>query len=448
MTNPERAALDLSLRPAYRPQPLNISWTNGIVGLLIVLGIAGIAAYVIRITGDGGRASWAYPTAVLMTILSFVAAAPLIAYASRAARGHWGIPSRRIAELFVVPSLLSIVLLIPIMVTIPPLAGRANLWFGFSWGAPFLTDVLALGVMLVAGLALLWIGVVPDVAANAGEPKDLPAWRRVLLLNWKGSIRNWKTVRVSVKVLGAFYLMAFAFVTMILTTDLGQSLLPGWRSGIFPAYHMISGIQGGIAAIIVVSWLVKRFSPEGGQFIGNEQARSLGKLLMGLTLLWFYFFWSDFILVWYGRAPAEVAAVQVNMASVYLVPFLVGVFCQLLIPIAFLVFNPVRRNLSLLAPVALIVIIGQVFDRIRLFVPAMTSPDPFAHRIENLPAGVGPDLVDIMFIVGWFALAALLYIWAARRFPIHSGWELREGAMLREERKFMRTEVLILGKPD
>ena len=38
------------------------------------------------------RASWAYPTVVLMVFISFVAAAPLIAYASRATRGYWGLP--------------------------------------------------------------------------------------------------------------------------------------------------------------------------------------------------------------------------------------------------------------------------------------------------------------------------------------------------------------------
>ncbi len=448
MSSPERAALNMSLRPAYRPQPLGISWANGAVMVLILLAIGGIGAYVVKIAGDGGRASWAYPTVVLMVLISFVAAAPLIAYASRAARGYWGLPSRRIAELFVVPSLLSMALFIPIMITIPPLDGRANLWFGFSWGAPFLTDALALGMMLFSGLALLWLGVIPDVAATAGDLGKLPRWRRLLLMNWKGSQRNWNTVRVGTKMLSALYLMSYIFVAMLLTTDLGQSLLPGWRSGIFPAYHAISGIQAGIAAIIVVSWLVKRFSPEAGQFIGNEQALNLGKLLMGLTLLWFYFFWSDFILVWYGRSPSEVAVAQVNMASVYLVPFLIGVFCQLLIPIAFLIFNGVRRNLGRLAPVALIIIIGQIFDRTRLFVPAMTSEDPFAHSFQELPRAVGPDVVDIVFMVGWFALAALMYIWAARRFPIHSGWEMREGAMLREERKYMRTEVLVLGKPD
>lgn len=448
MSSPERAALGLSLRPAYHPKPSRMTVLNPVTGLLALLGLIGIVVYIMLIAGSGGREAWAYPTATLMVFISFIAAAPLVAYASRAARGYWGLPSRRIAELFAIPSLLSLALAIPILAVLPPLKGRANLWFDFGWGAPFFTDVLALSIMLVAGLAMLWISVVPDLAATAGDLKQLPGWRRALLLNWQGTRKNWQTARLTLKVLGAFYLMSYMFVALVLTTDLGQSLMPGWRSGVFPAYHAISGIQAGIAAVIVVSWLIKRFSPEAGKFIGNEQAQNLGKLLMGLTLLWFYFFWSDFILVWYGRLPTEVAAVQVQAASVYLIPFIFAVSCQLFIPLAFLIFNGVRRNLNLLTPVALIIIIGQIFDRIRLFVPAMSSADPFAHEFEELPAAVAPSVTDILFIVGFLALAALAYIYAARRLPLHSGWELREGAMLREERKYMKTEVLVLGKPD
>jgi len=84
---------------------------------------------------------------------------------------------KRIAELFAIPSLLSLALAIPILAVLPPLKGRANLWFDFGWGAPFFTDVLALSIMLVAGLAMLWISVVPDLAATAGDLKQLPGWK-------------------------------------------------------------------------------------------------------------------------------------------------------------------------------------------------------------------------------------------------------------------------------
>jgi len=42
----------------------------------------------------------------------------------------------------------------------------------------------------------------------------------------------------------------------------------------------------------------------------------------------------------------------------------------------------------------------------------------------------------------------LLYLMASRIFPILSIWEQRELLMYKIHKKFHRTEVMILGKPD
>ena len=80
MIHPEAAGLKLTLRPPYRPQALNVSLNNAGIALLAALGALGIVMYVVKlITAWGDRAAWAYPTVVLMFILSTATAAPLIA---------------------------------------------------------------------------------------------------------------------------------------------------------------------------------------------------------------------------------------------------------------------------------------------------------------------------------------------------------------------------------
>ncbi len=450
MIKPEEAALQIKLRPAFKPATIRFTPRNAAIALLVILAVVGIAAYIIKLGswGEDNRASWAYPTVVLMFIVSTAAGAPLIAYASRAARGYWALPSRRVAELYIIPATLSYVLLIPILATLPPLEGRANLWFNFHAGAPFLTDALAVATMIFAGVGMLWISAVPDLAVSWRAGGDVSSWRRALIFNWTGTTRQWIVIRVGTRVFGAFYLMAYVYSHLVLSTDLGQSLLPGWRSGIFPAYHALTGIQGGLALTIVTLFLLKRYSSIG-KFIGNEQALTLGKLLLGTTLLWFYFFWSDFILVWYARIPSEVAAMQLSIATSYRLPFFLGFFGLFLIPFVLLIFNPVRRNLWSLTSVAVVVLVGLVFDRIRLFVPSMTHPDPFAHSLGmDLPAAYGPNALDVVFVVGWIAIIALTFLWAASRLPALVGWELREGALLRREQRFLKGHVYVLGKPD
>ena len=405
--------------------------------------------YVVKlITAWGDRAAWAYPTVVLMFILSTATAAPLIAYASRMAKGYWALPLRRIAALYAVPSLLSFVLLIPIMATLPPLEGRSNLWFGFSAGAPFLTDALALAILLLTGMALLWFSAVPDLAGPPSRVRAMGRWQRLLYLNWTGTTRQWKTLRAANLTLGAFYLMGYAFVHMLLTTDLGQSLLPGWRSGIFPVYSAVTGIQAGIATTLLTLALMRRFSPEAGRFIGDEQASALGKILLATVLMWFYFFWSDFLLVWYARLPSEVAAMQTTVAITYKLPFVLAAVLMLAVPFGLLIFNKIRQSLSRIGAVSALIIVGLIFDRIRFFVAPMANPSPFGHAMEELPAPVWPNALDVLFIIGVIGLMYAIYVFAAARIPVLNGWEMREGSMLRKERTFMKTHVLVIGKPD
>ncbi|HCU74071.1 MAG TPA: hypothetical protein DGO43_09685 [Chloroflexi bacterium] len=449
MIHPEPDGLSLSLRPPYRPRALNISSGHIAVWVLALLSAIGVVAYVLKlITAWGDRAQWAYPTVALMFVLSTATAAPLLAYMSRLAKGYWALPLRRITALYAIPSLLSFVLLIPIMTTVPTLEGRANLWFGFSAGAPFLTDALALAILLLTGFALLWFSAVPDIAGPPSRVQAMSPLRRLLYLNWSGTKRQWKVLKLANLTLGAFYLMGYAFVHMLLTTDLGQSLLPGWRSGIFPLYSGVTGIQAAIATTIITLALVRRFSPEGRRFIGDEQAASLGKLLLATVLAWFYFFWSDFLLIWYARLPGEVTALQTNVAITYKLPFLLALFLMFILPFIALIFNPIRRSLARLAWVSLLVLVGLVFDRIRFFVAPMANESPFGHAVIELPAPVWPNPLDVLFVLGTIGLMYGIYVLALTRIPIFNGWELRQGTMLRKERTYMKAHVLVIGKPD
>ncbi len=449
MIAPEAAGLKLSLRPPYRPQALSISLNHAGIALLAVLGALGIVMYVVKlITAWGDRAEWAYPTVVLMFVLSTATAAPLIAYASRMAKGYWALPLRRIAALYAVPSVLSFVLLIPIMASLPPLDGRSTLWFEFRAGAPFLTDALALAILLLTGMALLWFSAVPDLAGPPSRVRAMGPWKRLLFLNWSGSTRQWKVLRAANLTLGAFYLMGYAFVHMLLTTDLGQSLLPGWRSGIFPVYSAVTGLQAGIALTLLTAAAMRRFSPESARFLGDEQASALGKILLAATLMWFYFFWSDFLLIWYARLPSEVAAMQVTVAITYKLPFVLAAVLMLVLPLALLIFNRIRQSLTLIAGVSTLIVVGLLFDRIRFFVAPMANPSPFGHAMETLPEPYWPNVSDVLFMIGFIGLMIAVFVYAASRIPVLNGWEMRQGSMLRKERTFMKTHVLVIGKPD
>ena len=166
MSGPEPAALAIAPGSGFRPRGINFSLANAALLLITLLAILGVVMYVLRLFEWADRPEFAYPTATLMWMLATISTAPLLAYATRMTRGYWSYPVRRIATLFAIPSVLGYALLIPVLHSLPSLDGRASLWFEFRFGAPVITDALALATMAFAGLGLLWVTSIPDLAAN------------------------------------------------------------------------------------------------------------------------------------------------------------------------------------------------------------------------------------------------------------------------------------------
>ena len=66
-------------------------------------------------------------------------------------------------------------------------------------------------------------------------------------------------------------------------------------------------------------------------------------------------------------------------------------------------------------------------------------------RIQD---GVIPDQWDIFMVLGIIGAAALVYLAAAKLFPVMSIWEVKEGAMYQRMGKLFRGEYMILAKPE
>ena len=164
--------------------------------------------------------------------------------------------------------------------------------------------------------------------------------------------------------------------------------------------------------------------------------------------MWFYFFWSDFLLVWYARLPSEVAAMQTTVAITYKLPFVLAAVLMLALPFGLLIFNKIRRSLSRIGMVSALIVVGLIFDRIRFYVAPMANPSPFGLAMEELPAPVWPNALDVLFLIGFIGLMFAVFVYAAARIPVLNGWEMRQGSMLRKERTFMKAHVLVIGKPD
>jgi molybdopterin-containing oxidoreductase family membrane subunit len=344
--------------------------------------------------------------------------------------------------------LFNFLLFIPLLWALPITDGRRSIWFEWPGHSPHLWDTLALGLLVVCGLALLYFASLPDLAAvrdhSTGGRQGM--YRR-LALNWQGSPHQWRVLQAGVSILGGFYFMFLIFVHTLISVDFAMSLVPGWKDAIFPAFHALNGLQSAVALTLVTMFILRWKGGLKG-YLEVDQFWGLSKLLLALSLLWFYFWWSGFYTYWYGRTPAEQSILKLLMFETYKVPFFLAFALCFVVPFVILMWNVVRKTTWGPALAGAIVLVGTFFNMIRFYVPAFSVQDSTLHALETVPPTHTPGGVDVLVVLGALAGAVLAYMMATRLFPVISIWEMKEGMLLQRVRGFMKIEIKVLAKPE
>lgn len=412
---------------------------------LLALGVVGF--FMLLSEGFDDRAAWGYYAAVFAYIFSVSQSAVLVSVALRMAKAHWRRPLSRVSELFSAVGIFAFLMMLPLLWVLPSLEGRRSLWFDAPVYSPHVWDTIAMGLLVLCGLSLLWFAALPDMATlrdNAGRRQGL---YRLLSLSWSGSRKQWKMLHAGIGTLGGFYFMFLIFVHMMISVDFSMSLVPGWKDAIYPAYHGLSGLQSGVAVVLVTMFVLRRWGGLGG-YIEVDQFWGLSKLLLALSLLWFYFWWASFFTYWYGRTPAEQAVIKLLMFESYKPAFVISFLMCFPLPFFVLMWNFVRKT-DWGPPLAgIIILIGTFFNMVRLYVPAFSVEDPTQHALEHVPPAILPALPDVLVVAGALGGAVLFYMLATRVFPISNIWELKEGLLLQRVKTLLKTEVRVLAKPE
>lgn len=413
-------------------------------GLLLVLGLVGFG---IRLAGGfEHRVEWAYYAATFVWVLSTAQAAPIIAVATRLTKGYWRKPMVRAAELFTVAGIFNFLMMLPLLGLIPPLEGRRTFWVAWE-GAPQASLLVGMFALVLCGLGLLYASALPDIAQArdyaTGGRRGLLAW---LARGWSGTPQQWKMMSNAITYLGIFYLMMLVTMHFLVSVEFAITLVPGWRDPIFPAYHAISSLQAGLATIILALGLYRAFGYRN--YLALDQFWNPAKLLMSFSLLWFYFFWSGFIVFWYGRTPAERGVLQTEVFGPYLGAFVMSFLFNFVFPLLLLIWNPIRTSIKGPIVASVIILIGNFFDRVRIYAGSFSVENPVAHELEAVPATHLPDIADVLLVLGAIGGVTFLYLLAKQVVPPVSLWEVKEGQLLTRARSLIRSHVVVIGKPD
>ncbi len=423
-----------------------------ILTVLAAIGLLGLVLKYLQSSDD--QTKWGYTAAVAAFLLTIGGGAPLVAVAPVLAKANWVRPLTRLASAFSLVGVVTMIVMIPLVAILPPLitegARRRSIWFESPDWTPHIFIFLAMGTLLMAGLGLFYTTALPDFAAMRDHSTGRrQRWGKMLARGWVGTTVQWRTLRMRIGMFGTFYFLMLIYVHFLFTSDFAMGVVPGWRDAIFPMYHAMSSIQGGIAVTIIAAWAGRRYLGLE-DYLRLDQFWSLGRLLFASSLLWIYFFFSAFIVFWYGRSMADIAWVDLFIRGPMIWAFIPAMFMSFLVPWWWLIWNRIRTSVNGPAIGAAIVLIGLLLDRIRIYVSSWAVPPDEIHDkyLKHIPGTVWPDVFDYMIIVGSIGASALIVMLAFRLVPIVSIWQTQEYQLLSKPVKYIRGHGVLVAKPD
>ncbi|HJZ72783.1 MAG TPA: hypothetical protein VKE51_13650 [Vicinamibacterales bacterium] len=176
-------------------------------------------------------------------------------------------------------------------------------------------------------------------------------------------------------------LVAYGLTITFASFDWMMSLEPHWYSTIYGV--LIIGGQGlsSLAFLIVaLTWLSRRAPLD--RIVQPDHFHDLGNLMLAFVMLWAYFSFSQYLIIWSGNLPAEIAWYLHRLQTGWR-PIGVGLMVfHFAVPFVVLLSRTVKRQPELLVKVAVAILVVRVLDLFWLIAP------------EFHPNGIGVSWMD------------------------------------------------------
>jgi molybdopterin-containing oxidoreductase family membrane subunit len=392
--------------------------------------------YGLGVTGLNQPVAWGFYIVNFVFFIGISHAGTLISAILRLSSAEWRRPITRMAEVITVV-VLAIGSFHPVLDLGRP-DRMLNIFTAGRLQSPLLWDVSSISAYFMASTVYLFIPMIPDIALL----RDLgvrPRWLYTFLSwGWQGTPRQHAVLSRAVSIMMVLVIPIAVSVHTVISYIFAMTLQPGWHSTIFGPYFVIGAIFSGIAALLVAMIALRKiFHLE--RYLKEVHFGHLSKLLLVMSLLWFYFTFSEYLTAYFGNEPTELRVFFYKFSGPY-APFFWGmVACNFLIPVLILSFRRTRRIPGILIA-SITVVIGMWLERLNIVVPSLANP--------RLPLSTGfyiPSLVEWGMFAGGIATFILGFAVFGRFFPLISIWEMEEG---RESSVAMTTERVKSYLPD
>lgn len=304
---------------------------------------------------------------------------------------------------------------------------RGPLWVNFR--SPLLWDVFAISTYFTISLVFWYLGLVPDLAVIRDKAKS--KIRRfifgILSLGWTGSLRAWNRYEKLYLLLAGLSTPLVLSVHTIVSFDFATSVIPGWHTTIFPPYFVAGAIFSGFAMVLTLL-LIARKVMHLEDYITQRHIDAMCRVTIATGLLVGLAYGTEFFMAWYSGNPYERFVFLNRALGPFAWAYWIMVSCNVLSPQLYW-FKAVRENFLSCFIVSIFVNIGMWFER---FVIIVTS----LHR-DFLPSAwttYRPTLIEVLTLIGSFALFFTLFLLFCRALPIIAISEVKGTIAAKEEK--------------
>ncbi|MBL8061926.1 MAG: polysulfide reductase NrfD [Anaerolineales bacterium] len=320
-----------------------------------------------------------------------------------------------------------------------PYPNQRMLWPNLH--SPLTWDLLAITTYLLSSTMYLFLPLIPDVAMARDRSTG---WRKniykVLALGFRGTEGEWTHLRAAMNIF-AFAISPVMFsVHTIVSWDFAAATRPGWSSTIFGPYFIVGALHSGMGAAVVVLAVIRGTMKHMDYFVRGEHFDAIGKLMLIISMAWAYFFFNDYMVQWYGGDKWTQQLLHFHEAGPLGWMWFAMLFTNIVLPWAIL-WNPKwRANPWLVGFVGIAINVGMWFERYIIIPISVTiNRMPFTWRMYT------PG-IEVPMGIGTVALFILLYMAASKLIPLIPVWEVQEGQMAHELKKFGRETVVSVSE--
>ena len=389
----------------------------------------GLYAYVVQLrygllaTGMRDVVMWGLYLVNFVFFIGISHAGTLISAILRVTNAGWRTPITRMAELITVVAL-SIGALMPII----DLGRPDRVWHMIVYGrfqSPLLWDIVAITSYLVGSLIYLYLPLIPDLALMRDRlGQGASAFKRkvytFLAVGWKNTPEQRQRLEKAIGIMAVTIIPIAISVHTVVSYVFSMTLRPGWDSTVFGIYFVIGAIFSGIASILIVMAIFRKFY-HLEEYITEKHFRNLGYLLLTTLFIYLYLTFGEYLTLGYKMKVEEKHLLTLLMVGKNAIWFWFFVIAGMAVP-AFLLLLRRGSTIPKIVIAAVLINVAMWVKRFIIIIPSLQVPlMPFEFGAYT------PTWVGWSITAGAFAAFILIFAIFAKLVPLISIWEVAEG---------------------